>query len=123
MEEIKIGEYIRTKKGLIAKVCAYQDLTTYDKENISVTFHSFDTDKGSIANVEIANHKENILDLIEAGDVLKIEEDNEICYIGLDKDTTTVTYQDIIDSIKNKEVKLLEILTHEQYQGNSYKLE
>ena len=56
MEEIQVGEYARTKKGLIAKLCAYQDLTTYDNNNISVTFHSFDTDKGAIADIEVKNH-------------------------------------------------------------------
>ena len=64
-KEIQIGEYVRSKKGLIAKVCAYQDLTTYDDKNISVTFHSFDTEKCSIADVEIAKHSFNIIDLIE----------------------------------------------------------
>lgn len=63
--EIQIGEYVRTKKGVIAKVCAYQDLTTYDDKNISATFHSFDTEKGSIADVEIEKHSFNITDLIE----------------------------------------------------------
>lgn len=65
MSEIEIGEYVRTKKELIAKVCAYQDLTTYDDKEISVTFHSFDTDKGTIADIEVSNHNKNIKDLIK----------------------------------------------------------
>jgi len=66
--EIEVGEYIRTKKGFIAKVCAYQDLTTYDNKGISVTFHSFDTDKGAIADIKVAKHSKSIIDLIEVGD-------------------------------------------------------
>lgn len=71
----------------------------------------------------IVKQDEDILNLIEKGDVLKIKEGNEICYIGLDKDTTTLTYQGIIESIRTNEVKLLEILTKEQFNKESYKVE
>lgn len=73
MSEIKVGEHVRTKKGLLAKVCAYQDLTTYDDKGISVTFHSFDTDKGTIADVEVAKHDKKIVNLLECEDILKID--------------------------------------------------
>ena len=68
MSEIKVGEYVRTKKGFIAKVCAYQDLTTYDDKGISVTFHSFDTDKGEIADIEVAKYSSNIKELLGKDD-------------------------------------------------------
>jgi len=54
--KIKIGEWVRTKKGLIAKVCAYQDLKIYDNEGKKSIFYSFDTDKGTVADIEIAKH-------------------------------------------------------------------
>lgn len=69
---------------------------------------------------EIKRSSKDILDLIELGDVLEIEEDGIICYIGIKKDTATLSYSDIKESIRNKEVKLLRILTHEQFEENSF---
>ena len=71
---------------------------------------------------EIKKHSTDILDLIEPGDVLEIEEDGDIFYIGIKKDTTTFSYSDIKENIRNKEVKLLRILTHEQFEENSFEV-
>ena len=64
----------------------------------------------------------NILDLIEVGDILKLKEDNDICYIGLEKDATTINYTELKESIKNGECELLEILTKEQFNSNCFKV-
>lgn len=122
-DKIEIDEFIRTKKGLIAKVCAYQDLTTYDDKGISVTFHSFDTDKGKIADIEVAKHSKDLVDLIEIGDVLKLKEDNSAYYIGLEKDEITITYQEIIDAIKESRTELVSIVTKEKLKEMEYKLQ
>lgn len=61
--------------------------------------------------------------MIEVGDILEIKESGDITYVGLEKDTTTITYQEIIDGIKNKTVELLSILTKEMYQQNCYIVE
>ena len=71
---------------------------------------------------EIKKHSKDILDLIEPGDVLEIEEDGDIFYIGIKKDSTTFSYSDIKESIRNKEVKLLRVLTHEQFEENSFEV-
>ena len=120
--EIEIGEFVRTKKGLIAKVLAYQDFTTRDLKGNSATFHSFDTDKGSVADVEVAKHAKNILKLVEYGDVLKIEEDGEIAYIGLAGDSKICSYAEIKEAVSNNEVKLLAVTTKEQIKGLEYEL-
>lgn len=39
--------------------------------------------------------KENPIDLIEVGDILKIKEDDDIVYLGMGKDMTTISYDDI----------------------------
>ena len=122
-DKIEIDEFIRTKKGLIAKVCAYQDLTTYDDKGISVTLHSFDTDKGKIADIEVAKHSKDLVDLIEIGDVLKLKEDNSAYYIGLEKDEITITYQEIIDTIKENKTELVSIITKEKLKEMEYKLQ
>lgn len=122
-DKIEIDEFIRTKKGLIAKVCAYQDLTTYDDKGVSVTFHSFDTDKGRVADIEVAKHSKNIVDLIEIGDVLQLKEDNSAYYIGLEKGEITITYQEIIDAIKKNETELVSIITKEKLKEMEYKVQ
>lgn len=122
-EKIEIGEFIRTKKGLIAKVLAYQEFTTFDDKGTAVTFHSFDTDKGSVADVEVAKHDKDILKLIEYGDVLKIEEDGEIAYIGLAGDSTKIcSYAEIKEAVSSNEVKLLAVITKEQIKSLEYEL-
>ena len=120
--KIEIGEFVRTKKGLIAKVLAYQDFTTYDDKGNSANFHSFDTDKGSVADVEVEKHDKDLLKLIEYGDILKIEEDGEIAYIGLEVDAKICTYAEIKEAINDNEVKLLEIITKEQVKPIEYEI-
>ena len=57
------------------------------------------------------------------GDVLEIQEiDDEICYIGLAKETTTMNYKDMIKAIKNKEIKLLSIVTKESFNSIKYEV-
>lgn len=114
-EIIKIDEYVRLDDGTIGK---------YDinKNGINVVatntrYIGFDIER------DVVKHSKNIIDLIKPGDILQIEEDGDIAFIGLEKDTTTLTYQEIIDEIKNKKVKLLSILTKEQYKKNCYRVE
>ena len=87
--KIEIGEYIRTKTGIIAKVVGYQELKVYDNEENAI-FYSFDTDKGSIADVDVLKHSANIIDVIEVGDyvngikVTNISRGNMFGYVELD---------------------------------------
>ena len=121
MNEIKIGEYVRINNDFrlialgIGKVIRINQDTIYVKMNFELPI-AFKIDN-------IANHSKNIIDLIEVGDILEIKEGNDICYLGLEKDTTTVNYSDIKESIKNRECELLSILTKEQYNQNCYRLE
>lgn len=101
MSEIEVGEYIRTKNGLIFKATEYwlSELTKEIKEGIK-------------------SHSKNIIDLIEEGDYVngyKVDSiENGKLIIG---DTTQVVEQ-ILEN--NKDIKA--ILTHEQYEENCYKV-
>ncbi len=62
MKKIKIGEYIRTKNGIIGKViallgkdCCYKNMNTYE----------IDTIFGDVYEEDIEKHSNNIIDLIE----------------------------------------------------------
>lgn len=70
----------------------------------------------------VAKHSENILDLIEIGDILEIEEDGIKGCMGWDKETTTLSYKDMIEDIKKGEVKLLGIVTHQQFNSIKYEV-
>ncbi len=125
VDKIKIGEYIRTKKGIIAKVCAYQELRFYDENRVGAIFYSFYTDKGEIADVDVSKHKIDIMDLIEVGDVLKLKDEEEdfVFCVGIARENETLTYQELIDKIKSSEVKLLSIVTKEQFNEVEYEVE
>lgn len=99
MEEIKVGEYVRTKKGKIFK---YGKGRAYlGKDN------------------EILNHSFNIKELIEEGDIVNGQ---RVLYI--EKEGLVIEMADyIFPYISIKEIKIEEILTHEQYERNCYRLE
>ena len=125
---IKVGEYCRTETGYIAKLIEKnKDLMNFDGNIISrygeeSTYLYSDKYWGDETK-EIIKHSPNIIDLIEVGDVLEIqEEDGEIAYLGLKQDTTTMTYKALIEDIKNGEVKLLGIVTHESFNSIKYEV-
>lgn len=115
---VEINDFIRNRDGYIGIV---KKILLPD-EKMESTYFVCDTTMASAHLEEIKRSSKDILDLIEPGDVLEIEEDGIICYIGIKKDTTTLSYSDIKESIRNKEVKLLRILTHEQFNENSFEV-
>ena len=62
MEEIEVGEYVRTKEGYIGKIIRLGDEFSYDCIYESGDF------KYAIGLHSIAKHSPNIIDLIETGD-------------------------------------------------------
>ena len=102
MEEIKVGEYVRTKSGNIGKVLDITNVTMQKRKkylikcNISKAYY--------VTAIRIVKHSPNIIDLIEVGDyvngcrVTKIE-NGEITEIsnwfgvdwGIDEIKTIVT--------------------------------
>lgn len=115
--DIQVGEYIRTKNGVIAKVIEVTPNYVRKEDGFKVWFH---------ADKEI-KHSFNITDLIEGGDFAdgyKVEEfyDEEgNMYLGIP------IYDDglmdcIVEVLPIDEIGLKEILTHEMYEKNSYKV-
>lgn len=134
MSEIEIGEYVRTKMGKIGKVCAYEDLIVYDDKEKSATFHSFDSDKGSIADVEVSKHSKNIIDLItredyvngkKVIDILTNKINGAKLIITGDLEYKCKTAQEYIETegisiLGNDDIK--SIVTKEQYKNIEYKV-
>lgn len=122
-DEIKIGEYVRTRNNGIKRIDTIFENKTVNKYGYECGSDWNGKWYSHIKTTDIVKHSKNLIDLIEIGDILKIKEDDSICYIGLEKDETTLTYQEIIDEIKNNKIKLLAIVTKEQFRSIEYKIE
>lgn len=120
--EIKVREYVRLARGQginkIIDIKEYGDLildndiTDKDGDQCCLIF-SQDADK------EIINHSFNIIDLIEVGDIVFIEDFFGYNFIHVfDESMLEALKKDVKDGIKIKT-----ILTHEQYERNCYRLE
>lgn len=110
---IEVNEYVRTKDGVIDKVDALYEMieNTVHLENQKW----FDTKN-------IVKHRKQLIDLIENKDILKVTIDKTIMFFGIDESTSDTKYKEIIKSIENGECELLEILTHQQFEANCYKV-
>ena len=98
--EIKVGDYCRTKNGLIAKLIEPQVYEINDRECIEFL-------------EDIVKHSSNLIDIIEVNDIGIMNYNGIVFQKFVSKD-------DIV-ALKLKEYKLLEILTKEQFESISYK--
>ena len=104
---IEIGEYIRTTKGYIYKVQSKEQLDVLKWQDAMIG--------------EIKSNSKNIIDLVEEDDYINEEKVVEKLV------TTNIDGHKLIlirlfnGVITNEEIK--EILTHEQYERNCYRLE
>ena len=115
MEEIEVGDWIRTKKGNIDKIACEFDKNNWRSKNTYGELIVRCLDNIYLLD-DIVKHSKNIIDLIEVGDfvngkyVSKIKEYKDgkalISLIGIIME----------DGIKT-------ILTKEQYQANCYTVE
>lgn len=115
MEEIKTGEYVRTKSGDIG---IFQ---RYAEEGIYQWFEMLSNGTlYTIPTIAIVKHRGIITELLEKGDyinghrVVKIKNDEGRIEIGLENDYMINYY------IEEKDIKT--ILTHEQYERDCYKI-
>ena len=112
-DKIEVNEYVRFNNGEIGKVI---DI----KENPSRIVYSEYGEIGLIS--DIVKHSKQLIDLIENKDVLKVRIDKTIMVFGMDEDTSDIKYKELIENIENGEYELLEILTHEQFEANCFKV-
>lgn len=108
MEEIKVGEYVRTIYGEIAKITQVHPRIKGIKRKA----------QGLIDFNLIKKHSKNIIDLIECGDIVHIKDvlHEDITYIWSEN------YLKVLQGHLSDGIKLIEILTHEQFEQNSYKV-
>ena len=127
MEEIKVGEYCRTKKGRIGKVLLKQEANSgcrFCGERLEDTIIELNTyDNLRIDTNSIYKHSFNIIDLIEEGDYVNghlvhsilidsIHSDND--FKGVQVESDYLLYH----TIEEKDIKT--IVTKEQFNSIKY---
>lgn len=120
-DKIEVGEYVRTKSGLIGKF--YNIEEGYDG-NIQINFEEFGYEYEDIEQFynDIAKHSKNIIDLIEVGDYVNgykvSDKESTLLFTnvkGIDRSGYHIPISQYGDGIET-------ILTKEQYQANCYKV-
>ena len=122
--EIKVGEYVRTKNGLIGKVNKIElagSGVRFGGEYLSDTIIQFNDGKvyeRRVKEKDIIKHSFNLIDLIEVGDIVFIQDvlNNDYVYI-YDDEMLKAVREDIEEGLQ-----ITEVLTHEQYKANCYKV-
>ena len=106
---IEVGEYVRTNTGKIDKVI----------NNNYYMPQYIECEKDIVDKENISKHSKNIIDLIEVGDIVFMEDfpGYDFIYIN-DKEMLEALKQDVKDGVRIKS-----ILTKELYKANCYTVE
>lgn len=119
MDKIEVGEYVRTKDGYIRKV---KDIICkgYPIKKLEGYIVLDDEDR-TILNPEEIRHSFNIIDLIEERDIVN---ESLIVYRGkvASGKEKLLVGNHIINGMSLEVASIKTILTHEQYEKYSYKL-
>ena len=125
--EICIGDYYRTKKGLISKVKTINTPETRKQKHLGYTKRNVLLVNGRYTLNDIKTHSKQPIDLIEDKDIVEIELSEEfvekkdkkkLIQIG-DIYTKETLQKDIDNGIITR---ILTILSYNQYMANCYKV-
>lgn len=116
MEDIKVGEYIRTKEDGIKKVHYINPRATVNRYEVKANGVDKEGDEYYIIikTTHILKHSFNIIDLIEVDDIGIL-----VCY-GL-KVKKFITKDDILE-LKLGNYQLLSLVTKEQFESIKYEV-
>ncbi len=114
MGKIEVNEYVRTELGII------YEYTEDEKNDWQIRDFRLCNDG------EIVNHSKQLIDLIEVTDIIKYRMNNISTTLetkGYIEGIVDISDKEMLQRIKNdKNYVILEILTHEQFEQNSYKV-
>ena len=129
MGEIEVNEYVRTDKGYIAKLKQYLNCTgtyLFDDFIQEIQGDKYRCISENELEKVIIKHSKQLIDLLEVKDVIKYRIENISTTLetkGYLEGITDISDEEMLQRIKNdKNYEILEILTHEQYEQNSYKV-
>ncbi len=118
MEEIKVGEYVRTKRGIIDRVIIdYYGICNSPNCNckhVSCQYDYYDEE-------DITKHSKNIIDLIEVGDYVNGHEVLDIYFPKDLWDTIEIRINDRYINFITKD-EIISIVTKEQFASIEYKI-
>lgn len=116
---IEVGDYVRTKEGEIHKVIKIKE------DDRDWDYYCCENNTGYFA-MDIAKHSKQLIDLIEVKDVIKYRINNISTTLetkGYIEGIVDISDEEMLQRIKNdKNYEVLEILTHQQYIANCYKV-
>lgn len=125
--EIKVGEYVRTKNGLIGKVNKIElagSGVRFGGEYLSDTIIQFNDGKVYERRVKekgIIKHSFNLIDLIEVGDYVNGNIVTDKYLFAGEKPVIEIERNDTnCKCLCEKDIK--SILTHEVFEANAYKV-
>lgn len=120
MEEIKAGEYVRTKEGIIDRVIVdYKgkcNNETCSQKHVSCQYNYYNENK-------IIKHSKNILDLIETGDFVNGKRCLEIEYYPQENGDININFVCLGGSVISMVDGVHSIVTKEQFAQMEYKVE
>lgn len=136
---IEVGEYVRTETGFIRRIKSVDKTEATEKCPVNMYWCNLDKpihilkecSKDTIYAIEMSDakklkHSNNILDLIEVTDIIKYRINNISTTLetkGYIEGIVDISDKEMLQRIKNdKNYEILEILTHEQFEQNSYKV-
>ena len=127
MEEIKVGNFIRTKDGVIAKV-TYVDVMMVDCDRDVFDLNNLAMMEIPTEYIEeyIVKHSSNIKDLIQAGDIVIYTINCKMTDIDIVKEHTdarTLEKSLRVGLWSLEQVNIKQILTKERFESESYRLE
>lgn len=118
--KIEVGEYCRTKTGNITKVVKVKDTVIWTDDFIDVYGRY---NEGIIEKTDIVKHSNNIIDLIEVGDILKLKDGEKWEVQEHQGDGNWIqTEWEVIENEEDFKNKVDSILTHEQFSSLEYKI-
>lgn len=117
MKNIEVGEYVRTNRriGQILEVKTVQP-KMYGQHDIAYKIDI--CPRMYITKTNILKHSKNIIDLIEVGDIVHTRD-------VLNEDIVYIWSEEYLKALKEdlkSGIELVDILTHEQYEQNCYKV-
>ena len=128
-KEIEIGEYVRTKDGHIAKYI--EKLSKDEDVSDGMLFDNFIYEKYKNIRYDllkeiIVKHSKELKDLIESGDLIiyRLRGLKHQCkgFIRIYKDARSGKENLGINNYSLEQVKIIKILTHQQFEANCYKV-
>ena len=122
LEEIKVGEYVRTTNKGIRQIAMIDNHKTVNKYLYYIGEDFEGKSYAYIKTTEILKHSFNLIDLIEVGDIVKDEYNKyEVAFVKDDKIyCNDYNLADSLITLREQDIKA--ILTKEQMEDNCYKV-